>query len=116
MPLVGFQVHRMQSCCLTRSLCLDTLHDVLACCTLQQIADTRHAGYGTVQHGIHCLQSLCSASHAVYSTKVVRPSNVCLQKITSGALWMELAAVVVLGATVFAFDYFNSSESGYYTY
>lgn len=38
------------------------------------------------------------------------------QKITSGALWMELAAVVVLGGTVFAFDYFNSSDSGYYTY
>ena len=39
-----------------------------------------------------------------------------LQKITAGALWTELAAVVVLGATVFAFDFFNSSDSGYYTY
>ncbi|KAL3151976.1 hypothetical protein ABBQ32_001099 [Trebouxia sp. C0010 RCD-2024] len=38
------------------------------------------------------------------------------QKITAGALWTELAAVVVLGATVFAFDFFNSSDSGYYTY
>ena len=39
-----------------------------------------------------------------------------LQKITSGALWTELAAVALLGATVFAFDYFNSTDSGYYTY
>ena len=39
-----------------------------------------------------------------------------MQKITSGALWMELAAVVVLRGTVFEFDYFNSSDSGYYTY
>lgn len=38
------------------------------------------------------------------------------QKITSGALWTELAAVALLGATVLAFDYFNSSDSGYYTY
>jgi len=38
------------------------------------------------------------------------------QKITAGALWTELAAVVVLGATVFAFDFFSSSDSGYYTY
>lgn len=41
---------------------------------------------------------------------------VFLQKIAAGALWTELAAVVVLGATVFAFDYFNSTDSGYYTY
>ena len=39
-----------------------------------------------------------------------------VQKIEPGALWMEVAAVVVLGGTVFAFDYFNSSDSGYYTY
>ena len=39
-----------------------------------------------------------------------------LQKITSGALWTELAAVALLGATVFAFDYFNSIDSDYYTY
>lgn len=39
-----------------------------------------------------------------------------LQKITSGALWTELAAVALLGATVFAFDYFNSIDSEYYTY
>ena len=39
-----------------------------------------------------------------------------LQKITAGALWTELAAVAVLGATVFAFDFFSSSDSGYYTY
>ncbi|DBA81995.1 TPA: hypothetical protein ACH3X1_007698 [Trebouxia sp. C0004] len=38
------------------------------------------------------------------------------QKIEPGALWVEVAAVVVLGGTVFAFDYFNSSDSGYYTY
>lgn len=41
---------------------------------------------------------------------------VLLQKITAGALWTELAAVAVLGATVFAFDFFSSSDSGYYTY
>lgn len=43
-------------------------------------------------------------------------NKLLVQKITSGALWTELAAVALLGATVLAFDYFNSSDSGYYTY
>ncbi|KAK9828361.1 hypothetical protein WJX74_010919 [Apatococcus lobatus] len=36
------------------------------------------------------------------------------EKITSGALGMELSAVAVMGATVFAFDYFSSQDSAYY--
>lgn len=50
--------------------------------------------------------SYCQCSHILH----------LLQKITAGALWTELAAVAVLGATVFAFDFFSSSDSGYYTY
>ena len=50
--------------------------------------------------------------HAGWSIKILQDLHL-LQKITSGALWMEVAAVAVLGATVFAFDYFNSSDSGY---
>ena len=37
-----------------------------------------------------------------------------LQKITSGALAMELGAVAVLGITVFAYDYLSNVESSYY--
>lgn len=39
---------------------------------------------------------------------------VFLQKITAGALGFELAAVAVLGGTILAYDYFDSSDSGYY--
>ncbi len=35
----------------------------------------------------------------------------CAQVITIGALIMELAAAVVLGATVLTYDYFNSKDS-----
>jgi Vacuolar protein sorting 55 len=38
------------------------------------------------------------------------------QKIEGGALALELAAVFVLGATVVAFDFFNSSEAANYYY
>lgn len=34
-----------------------------------------------------------------------------MQVITSGALIMELAAVVVLGATIITYDYFSSKDS-----
>ena len=37
-----------------------------------------------------------------------------VQKITGGALVMEIAAVVILGATVIAFDYLNSRDLYYY--
>ncbi|KAK9830055.1 hypothetical protein WJX72_009454 [[Myrmecia] bisecta] len=36
------------------------------------------------------------------------------QKITAGALGMELAAVAILGGTVFAFDYLSSHDGSYY--
>jgi hypothetical protein len=36
------------------------------------------------------------------------------QVITIGALIMELAAALVLGATVLTYDYFNSKDSGFF--
>lgn len=44
--------------------------------------------------------------------------HVLPQKIAGGALVIELAAVVVLGATIVAFDYFsqNSDSSGFSYY
>jgi len=37
-----------------------------------------------------------------------------LQKITSGALGFELAAVAILGATILSYDYYSTRESSYY--
>lgn len=42
------------------------------------------------------------------------PSFPRLQVITIGALIMELAAALVLGATVLTYDYFNSKDSGFF--
>lgn len=36
------------------------------------------------------------------------------EKITGGALGLELAAVAVLGGTILSYDYFTSRDSGYY--
>jgi len=68
-----------------------------------------------------CLNNMQSALHGGVAQQSLFVGNAArllctLQKIEPGALWMEVAAVVVLGGTVFAFDYFNSSDSGYYTY
>ena len=43
-----------------------------------------------------------------------RLNSEILQKITGGALGLELAAVAVLGGTILAYDYFTSRDSGYY--
>jgi hypothetical protein len=45
---------------------------------------------------------------------VLTPSDFRLQKITSGALGFELAAVAILGCTILSYDYYSSRDSGYY--
>ncbi len=68
----------------------------------------------------HAFSTVCASCMVVQLNKAIccqcSKIVVLVQKIEPGALWMEVAAVVVLGGTVFAFDYFNSSDSGYYTY
>ena len=40
----------------------------------------------------------------------------CAQKITGGALAMELSAVAVLGGTIVAYDYFSTQDTINYYY
>ena len=47
----------------------------------------------------------CMMSHACWL------HTCCVQVITVGALVMELAAAVVLGATVVTYDYFSSRDA-----
>ena len=60
-----------------------------------------------------CVTVVLQTAKRSYFVDTIKLST-AMQKITAGALGMELVAVAVLGGTVLAYDYFTSRDSVYY--